>query len=188
MFLVIWGVCLGASAVTFDNRHLDYGPVRRVVPGEVRAVLEIVKLVALVGFCGFHSVRMPGQSSRSWPRNGQVSITAGVPMTIPYAAFVVGFRPYRGVAVAGAAYPAASAPSRRQHPRSEGGNHAVADVVPAARVAGSGLSVFSGAAVDRHLAIVGFTSVPPTAVPQIMFGSIGNLPCSPCRSSFSPAN
>ena len=24
-------------------------------------------------------------------RNGQVSITAGIPMTIPYAAFVVGF-------------------------------------------------------------------------------------------------
>ena len=23
IFLVIWGVCLGASAVTYDNRHLD---------------------------------------------------------------------------------------------------------------------------------------------------------------------
>jgi TRAP-type C4-dicarboxylate transport system permease small subunit len=35
-------------------------------------------------------------------RNGQVSITAGVPMTVPYAAFVVGFALIVAAAVAGA--------------------------------------------------------------------------------------
>ncbi len=44
----------------------------------------------MVGFCGFACVQ-------AWTivsimaENGQVSITAGIPMTVPYLAFVVGF-------------------------------------------------------------------------------------------------
>jgi len=90
VFLVIWAVCLGASAVTYDRRHLDMNLFEVAFPRKLQAVLEIVKLVALVGFCGFAGIQ-------AWTivaimaRNGQVSITAGIPMTIPYSAFVVGF-------------------------------------------------------------------------------------------------
>jgi TRAP-type C4-dicarboxylate transport system permease small subunit len=100
-FLVIWGVCLGASAVTYDNRHLDMDLFAGAFPTKLRAGLEIVKFLALVGFSAF-------TASNAWAivalmaGNGQVSITAGVPMTIPYAAFVLGFCLIAVSAIAGA--------------------------------------------------------------------------------------
>jgi C4-dicarboxylate transporter DctQ subunit len=101
VFLVIWGVCLGASAVTYDNRHLDMNLFVGGFAPWLRALLEIAKLVALVGFSLFTAVN-------AWAivvlmkENGQVSITAGIPMTIPYAAFVAGFVLIAVSAVAGA--------------------------------------------------------------------------------------
>jgi hypothetical protein len=49
----------------------------------------------------------------------------------------------------------------------------VADVLSAARAAGIGLSVFLVLLSTVTIAIVAFTAVPPTAVLQIMFGSVG---------------
>ena len=101
VFLLIWGVCLGAPAVTYDNRHLDMDLFAGAFPAKLRAVLEVVKVTALVGFCAF-------TASNAWSivaimaGNGQVSITAQVPMTVPYAAFVVGFGLMAISAVAGA--------------------------------------------------------------------------------------
>jgi TRAP-type C4-dicarboxylate transport system permease small subunit len=101
VFLVIWGVCLGASAVTYDNRHLDMDLFTGAFSKAFRTVLEALKLLALVGFCIF-------TASNAWTivalmqRNGQVSITAGVPMTVPYAAFVLGFSLIAVSAIAGA--------------------------------------------------------------------------------------
>jgi TRAP-type C4-dicarboxylate transport system permease small subunit len=101
VFLVIWGVCLGASAVTYDNRHLDMNLFAAGFPPKLRASLEFVKLLALVGFCAF-------TMSNAWAivalmeSNGQVSITAGIPMTIPYTAFVLCFGLIAVSAIAGA--------------------------------------------------------------------------------------
>jgi TRAP-type C4-dicarboxylate transport system permease small subunit len=101
VFLVIWGVCLGASAVTYDNRHLDMDLLVVRFPPKLRGVLAALQLAVLVGFCAFTAVN-------AWTivalmaRNGQVSITAGIPMTIPYAAFVTGFALIAVAAVAGA--------------------------------------------------------------------------------------
>ena len=101
VFLVIWGVCLGASAVTYDNRHLDMDLFAGLFPPRLRAVLEILKLLALAGFCAFTAANA-ATIVALMARNGQVSITAGVPMTIPYAAFVVGFALIVAAAFAGA--------------------------------------------------------------------------------------
>jgi TRAP-type transport system small permease protein len=90
VYLVIWGVCLGASAVTYDNRHLDMDLFVGWFPPRLRVILETLKLIALVGFCGFAFIQAC-EIVRVMAQNGQVSITAGIPMTIPYAAFVVGF-------------------------------------------------------------------------------------------------
>jgi TRAP-type C4-dicarboxylate transport system permease small subunit len=101
VFLLIWGVCLGASAVTYDNRHLDMDVLAGQFPARLRAALEVVKLLALAGFCAFtaaNAATIVGVMAR----NGQVSITAGVPMTIPYSAFVVGFGMIVAAAIAGA--------------------------------------------------------------------------------------
>jgi TRAP-type C4-dicarboxylate transport system permease small subunit len=101
VFLVIWGVCLGASAVTYDNRHLDMDLFAGVFPPRLRAVLEIAKLLAMAGFCAYTAANA-ATIVALMARNGQVSITAGVPMTIPYAAFVAGFALIVAAAVAGA--------------------------------------------------------------------------------------
>jgi C4-dicarboxylate transporter DctQ subunit len=90
VFLVIWGVCLGASAVTYDRRHLDMDLFSGSFPPKLRLALEVFKLLAMVGFCGFIFVQACTIVALM-ARNGQVSITAGIPMTIPYAAFVTGF-------------------------------------------------------------------------------------------------
>jgi TRAP-type C4-dicarboxylate transport system permease small subunit len=89
-FLVIWGVGLGASAVTYDRRHLAMDLFSGTFPPRLQRFLEAAMLAAMIGLCGYACIQ-------AWnivaimARNGQVSITAGIPMTIPYFAFVAGF-------------------------------------------------------------------------------------------------
>lgn len=89
-FLVIWGVALGASAVTYDRRHLAMDLFSATFPARLRQFLEAVTFVAMIGLCGFACIQ-GWKIVAIMARNGQVSITAGIPMTIPYTAFVVGF-------------------------------------------------------------------------------------------------
>ena len=89
-FLVIWGVALGASAVTYDRRHLVMDLFSASFPPRPRIFFELLTTLALIGFCGFACIQA-WKIVAIMARNGQVSITAGVPMTIPYAAFVAGF-------------------------------------------------------------------------------------------------
>jgi C4-dicarboxylate transporter DctQ subunit len=96
-FLVIWSVGLGASAVTYDRRHLVMDLFSASFPLRLRRILEALILLATAGFCGFACIQA-WEIVAVMARNGQVSITAGIPMTIPYASFVVGF----GLMTAGA--------------------------------------------------------------------------------------
>ena len=89
-FLVIWGVGLGASAVTYDRRHLVMDLFSASFSPRLRIVLELLTLLTVVGFCGFACIQA-WKIVAIMAQNGQVSITAGIPMTIPYAAFVAGF-------------------------------------------------------------------------------------------------
>ena len=89
-FLVIWGVCLGASAVTYDRLHLSMDILFGVYPRAFRRMLDAMILAAIIGFCGFASIQA-WRIVKIMAANGQVSITAQIPMTVPYAAFVVGF-------------------------------------------------------------------------------------------------
>ena len=89
-FMVLWGVCIGASAVTYDRRHLAMDLFSSAFSPPAQRLLDRVVFAFMVGFCGFACVQ-------AWTivsimaGNGQVSITAGIPMTVPYLAFVVGF-------------------------------------------------------------------------------------------------
>ncbi|MBM3526583.1 MAG: TRAP transporter small permease [Alphaproteobacteria bacterium] len=89
-FMVIWAVCLGASAVTYDRRHLAMGLFADAFPPAMQRAIQAVTLVAMVGFCGFACLQA-WTIVRIMAGNGQVSITAEIPMTVPYLAFVVGF-------------------------------------------------------------------------------------------------
>ena len=89
-FLVIWGVAFGASAVTYERRHLAMDLFSETFPPRLRAVLDILVTAAMIGLCGFACIQA-WTIVATMARNGQVSITAGIPMTIPYFAFIVGF-------------------------------------------------------------------------------------------------
>jgi TRAP-type C4-dicarboxylate transport system permease small subunit len=89
-FLVIWGVLVGASAVTYDRRHLAMDVFVPLYPPFMRRALDGLILVAMVGFGGFAAIQA-WKIVAIMARNGQVSITAEIPMTVPYLGFVVGF-------------------------------------------------------------------------------------------------
>ena len=89
-FLIIWGVCIGACAVTYERRHLVMDLFSADFPRPLRLVVDlaiVVVTVAVSAFVCFHAWTIVALMAR----NGQVSITAQVPMTVPYAAFVAGF-------------------------------------------------------------------------------------------------
>ena len=89
-FLVIWAVGLGASAVTYDRRHLVMDLFSAGFAPRLRTLLDSVTLIFMVVFCGFACVQA-WKIVAIMAQNGQVSVTAGIPMTVPYASFVVGF-------------------------------------------------------------------------------------------------
>jgi TRAP-type C4-dicarboxylate transport system permease small subunit len=89
-FLIIWAVCLGASAVTYDRRHLAMDVFVSLYPQWMRRVLEGLILLTVIGFSGFAAIQA-WKIVAIMARNGQVSITAEIPMTVPYFGFVVGF-------------------------------------------------------------------------------------------------
>jgi len=76
--------------VTYDRRHLVMDLFSAGFPPRPRIFFELLTTLAMIGFCGFACIQaLKIVAIMAW--NGQVSITAGVPMTIPYAAFVAGF-------------------------------------------------------------------------------------------------
>jgi TRAP-type C4-dicarboxylate transport system permease small subunit len=89
-FLIIWGVLLGASAVTYDRRHLAIDIFVSLYPAWMRRVLEGAILATVVGFSGFAAIQA-WKIVQIMARNGQVSVTAEIPITVPYFGFVVGF-------------------------------------------------------------------------------------------------
>ena len=89
-FLIIWGVCLGASAVTYDRRHLAMDIMMGGYTPAVRRMVDGAILVTIVGFCTFTAFQA-WTIVQIMARNGQVSVTAEIPMTVPYLGFVVGF-------------------------------------------------------------------------------------------------
>jgi TRAP-type C4-dicarboxylate transport system permease small subunit len=89
-FIIIWGVMIGASAVTFDRRHLAVDLFVGSFPPAIRRAVDVLTLLLLVGFSAFACMQA-WTIVRLMAGNGQVSITAGIPMTIPYFAFVAGF-------------------------------------------------------------------------------------------------
>jgi TRAP-type C4-dicarboxylate transport system permease small subunit len=89
-FMIIWGVAFGASAVTYDRRHLAMDLFSEAFSPRARRLLDAVVLVAMIGLCGFACIQ-GWKIVAIMAGNGQVSITAGIPMTIPYFSFVVGF-------------------------------------------------------------------------------------------------
>lgn len=89
-FLMIWGVFLGAVAACYDNRHLVMDLFIGVFPTPVRRAIQTFILACLVVF-SLYACLQAWTIVTVMARLGKVSVTASIPMTIPYLAFVVGF-------------------------------------------------------------------------------------------------
>lgn len=90
VFLLIWGVFVGAVAVAWRGGHLrmDLFSTRLETPW--REVVNALTVIAFIGCCLFVAVQSWGVTML-FARSGQVSVTAGVPMTVAHGALLLGF-------------------------------------------------------------------------------------------------
>lgn len=90
VYLIVWAVFLGAVVVTFEKRHLAMDIVLKRLPPRPQRALRAVILTVLVLCCGFVCIQA-ARIVELMGRLDQKSIVVGIPMTLPYLAFVVGF-------------------------------------------------------------------------------------------------
>ena len=90
VFLIIWGVFVGAAAAAYEQAHLNMDLFSNRFPRAWLRALNVAMVVVLLACCGFMLVQ-------SWQvvallyRGGMVSVSAGVPKWIPQLALPVGF-------------------------------------------------------------------------------------------------
>ena len=90
VFLIIWGVFLAGIAMVYQGSHIRMdllsatmrSPIKEIVGG-----LTALLLFVCTGFVAVQSYRVV----YLYAFNGGVTITAGVPLTIPHSALLVGF-------------------------------------------------------------------------------------------------
>jgi TRAP-type C4-dicarboxylate transport system permease small subunit len=90
VFIVIWGVFIGAAAITYQGAHLRMdlfsgairSPYKQILGGLVAVLTIVAALYAAVQAYWFVLVDV---------QNGSDSVAADVPMAIPHSALLVGF-------------------------------------------------------------------------------------------------
>jgi TRAP-type C4-dicarboxylate transport system permease small subunit len=90
VFLVIWCVFIGAAMVTWSNEHLRIDIVTRLFSGRLRYAIALLSLTCSVGVAVFMAI----QAYRVFAlmaQTGQRSVAAGLPMTVPHLALLLGF-------------------------------------------------------------------------------------------------
>jgi C4-dicarboxylate transporter DctQ subunit len=98
VFVTLAAVFIGAIAVTADGRHLRMDILSRLLPRALGRAVEILALLALAACCAvvcLQAVRIVTLLVRT----GQKSVVVGLPIAVPYAAFVIGFGGMAVVAV-----------------------------------------------------------------------------------------
>ena len=90
VFVTLAAVFIGAIAVTADNRHLRMDIFLRLLPRALERAIDGMALIALAFCCTvvcLQAVRIVTLLLRT----GQKSVVVGLPIAIPYSAFVIGF-------------------------------------------------------------------------------------------------
>ena len=90
VFVTLAAVFVGAIAVTADHRHLRMDVLLRLLPRALARAIEGITLIALAFCCTvvcLQAVRIVTLLRRT----GQKSVVVGLPIAIPYSAFVIGF-------------------------------------------------------------------------------------------------
>src|SRR5207244_4114364 len=90
VFIMIWGVFIGAAAAAYDRAHLNMDLFSASIPRGVQAFLNIGIVIALLACCAF-MMTQSWQVVRLFYEGGSVSVAAGVPKWIPHTAVLAGF-------------------------------------------------------------------------------------------------
>jgi len=90
VFLVIWGVFIGAAAAAYDRAHLNMDLFSYSFKGNVLAFLNGLLVAVLLASCVFMIVQS-WQVVTLFYQGGVTSVSAGVPKWIAHSALPVGF-------------------------------------------------------------------------------------------------
>ncbi len=90
VFIVIWCVFIGSIAITFNGAHLRMDLLSSRLSSPWKKIINgFVAVVFIAG--GIFVVVQSYKVVSLMNRLGQVSVTAGLPVTIPHMALLVGF-------------------------------------------------------------------------------------------------
>jgi TRAP-type C4-dicarboxylate transport system permease small subunit len=90
VFIMIWGVMLGATLVTWENQHLRMDAVYHLTPPRVRRWLNLLSTLAFL-LAGVFLLVQSARVVALVAGTGQRSVVAEIPMVIPYGALPVSF-------------------------------------------------------------------------------------------------
>jgi TRAP-type C4-dicarboxylate transport system permease small subunit len=90
VFLLIWCVMIGASAVTYDRAQLTMDLFVGSFSRPVQIAIKWLTTALAVMVC-IYAASQASVVVQLMYRMGQVSMSAQIPMIIPYSAFVCGF-------------------------------------------------------------------------------------------------
>jgi len=90
VFIVIWSVFMTVPSIAYRGDHISMDLFTARFPPPYRRALNGVVVVLLVA-CGAFVVVQSFRVVTLHARTGAVSVAAGVPLTIPHAALLVGF-------------------------------------------------------------------------------------------------
>ena len=90
IYIVLWGVILATATITYQGLHIKmdlFSSMFRSPIKEVIGALTALLMLCATGYVLIQSYQVVGLFWQS----GEVSITAGVPLTIPHIAVPIGF-------------------------------------------------------------------------------------------------
>jgi TRAP-type transport system small permease protein len=90
VFLVIWGVFIGAAAAAYERAHLNMDLFSQSFKGSFLAFLNALLVAVLLGCCVFMIVQS-WQVVTLFYQGGVRSVSAGVPKWISHLALPTGF-------------------------------------------------------------------------------------------------
>ena len=90
IFIMVWCVFMGAILVSWDGRHLKMDLVSSNLNTPLKQWVNGFSVMVFLVVCGFVVVQSYKAVSL-FTRLGQESTVAGIPMTIPHSALLIGF-------------------------------------------------------------------------------------------------
>jgi TRAP-type C4-dicarboxylate transport system permease small subunit len=90
IYTILWGVILATATITYQGLHIRMDLFSAMFPPPVRRVVGAFTALLMIATSVYVLIQSYQVIGLFW-RSGQVSITSGIPLTIPHIAVPVGF-------------------------------------------------------------------------------------------------